>query len=279
MGKPLQTLVAVISLCTSVQANDPLDIRVVGTDWGEVSIQDIKAVLTSAANTLWENAEPEALRPILVMRSKEGPIVLFKRGPRGEYFVKLNTGNRYWCQYAFQIAHEIGHILCRYKDGDSNNKWFEETLCETASLFALRAMAESWKTKPPYQNWKGYASNLNKYAEERIERFGLPDGKHLATFYAEQAPQLSTVATDRSKNAAIAIELLPLFEKNPEGWRALHYINESVWNETQDFTTYLRNWYRHTPEDLKPFVEKVAEKFGIRAKVQENKSSTTVSES
>ncbi|MBT5691021.1 MAG: hypothetical protein HOI65_07900, partial [Opitutae bacterium] len=76
-----------------------------------------------------------------------------------------------------------------------------------------------------------------------------------------------------------AIELLPLFEKNPEGWRAVHYINESVWNETQDFTTYLRNWYRHTPKDLKPFVAKVAEKFGIRAKVQNNKASVTVSES
>jgi hypothetical protein len=140
-------------------------------------------------------------------------------------------------------------------------------------------MSESWKTDPPYQNWKIYAPNLNKYADERIQRYGLPEGKHLATFYAEQAPQLRAEATNRSKNAAIAIELLPLFEKNPEGWRAVHYINESVWNETQDFTTYLRNWYRHTPKDLKPFVAKVAEKFGIRAKVQNNKASVTVSES
>jgi hypothetical protein len=36
MGKPLQTLVAILILCTSVQANDPLDIRVVGTNWGDV---------------------------------------------------------------------------------------------------------------------------------------------------------------------------------------------------------------------------------------------------
>ena len=71
------------------------------------------------------------------MRSKE-PIVLFKRGPRGGSSL-LNTSDRYWCQYAFQFAHEIGHILCRYKDGDSTNKWFEETLCETASLYALEA--------------------------------------------------------------------------------------------------------------------------------------------
>ena len=279
MGKPLQVCAAILCLCSPLHPKGSLEVRVVGEDWGDVSVLDIKAVLTSAADSLWRHAEPEALSPILVMRSKEGPIVLFKRGPRGEYFVKLNTGDRYWCQYAFQFAHEIGHIICQYKDGDPTNKWFEEMLCETASLYALRSMARSWKTQPPYPNWTGYAAHLQKYADERIDRFRLPEGKHLATFYAENASHLKTHTTDRKKNAAIAVELLPLFESQPQGWRALHYINKSVWKESQDFTTYLRNWYNHTPKDLKPFVEKVAEKFGIRAKVQGNDSHVHISES
>ncbi len=279
MGKPLQALAAILLIGTSVCAKPPVEIRVVGTDWGDVNVSNIQAVLTSAAHTLWQHAEPEALRPILVMRSKEGPIVLFKRGPRGEYFVKLNTGDRYWCQYAFQLAHEMGHILCRYKDGDATNKWFEETLCETASLYALRSMAKSWKTRPPYQNWTSYSSHLEKYADDRIQRYSLPGDTHLASFYAENAQYLKAHATDRDKNAAVAIKLLPLFEANPEGWRAVHYINESVWDQEQDFPTYLRNWYEHTPKELKPFVEKLAEQFGIRAHVQAKGTSAQASRS
>jgi len=268
MGKPLQALAAFSLTCLTLQAKPTVDIRVIGTDWGSVNVNNIQAVLESTADTLWQHAEPAALRPILVMRSKEGPIVLFKRGPKGEYFVKLNTSDRYWCQYAFQFAHEMGHILCRYKDGDTTNKWFEETLCETASLYALRSMAKTWKTRPPYQNWTSYSAHLAKYATDRIERFGLPEGTHLASYYAENAQYLKTHATDREKNAAVATKLLPLFEANPEGWRAVHYINESVWDEAQDFATYLRNWHEHVPKDLKPFVAKVAEQFGIRAHVQ-----------
>ena len=251
-------------LASSILAKEPVVIKVVGQNWGNVSSPDIQAVLSSTADTLWEHAKPEALRPIITMRSKQGPIVLFKRGPKGEYFVKLNTGDRFWCQYAFQFAHEFGHILCRYKDGDNSNKWFEETICEVASLFALRTMATIWEDYPPYPNWSGYSKHLQQYAKERIEKYQLPPDARLANYYAENAVYLKSNATDRTRNAAIAIQLLPLFEKHPEGWKAVHYINESVWEREQDFPAYLRNWYRHTPEDLKPFVQLVGEEFGIQ---------------
>ena len=264
----LMPLLLLFAWMTPIQGKEPVVIRVVGVNWGDVAVPDIEVVLTSTAETLWEYAQPEVIRPVIVMRSKEGPIVLFKRGPRGEYFVKLNTGDRYWCQYAFQFAHEFGHILCQYKDGDPSNKWFEETICEVASLFALRAMAKIWEDYPPYPNWSGYSKHLRQYATERIDRYKLKDDVHLSTFFAENAVYLKTHATDRTRNAAVAIRLLPLFEKHPEGWKAIHYLNESVWEEEQDFPTYLRSWYRHTPEDLKPFVEKVGEAFGIRTEVK-----------
>ena len=37
------------------------------------------------------------------------------------------------------------------------NSWLEESLCETASLFTLRAMSRSWSIAPPYPAWKNYA--------------------------------------------------------------------------------------------------------------------------
>jgi hypothetical protein len=113
-------------------------------DWDGASLADVTKVLTSAAETLWEQVPERRLAPIHV-EPKGGPIVLYQRGPGGAYRVRLDTGSTYWCQYAFQFAHEFCHILCRYEETEKANKWFEESVCEAASLFALRRMAEVWK--------------------------------------------------------------------------------------------------------------------------------------
>ena len=102
-------------------------------------------VLDSVTRQIWPFVQLEKLDPICVNRSRTGPIVLYERGKQGEYLVKLNTEKTYWCQYAFQFAHELGHIICGYKKGDRSNLWFEETICETASLFVLRRMTKEWK--------------------------------------------------------------------------------------------------------------------------------------
>ena len=99
--------------------------------------QDIVAVLRSVAEIMFPLGGKPTYNSIWVSRSEQGPIVLYQRGKQGEYIVKLNTQDRFWCQYAFQFSHEIGHILCGYKDGDASNLWFEETLGEVASLYAL----------------------------------------------------------------------------------------------------------------------------------------------
>ena len=82
------------------------------------------------------------LEPILV-EPKGGPITLFRRGPKGEYLVRLNTGDRHWAQHAYQFAHEFTHILANYDEHERRNKWFEESICEMASLFVLRRMSET----------------------------------------------------------------------------------------------------------------------------------------
>ena len=54
------------------------------------------------------------------------------------YQVMLATWSRYWSQYAYQFGHELTHILTDYdRFSPHRHKWFEETVCEAASLFAL----------------------------------------------------------------------------------------------------------------------------------------------
>jgi hypothetical protein len=225
--------------------------------WEGGGINDIKKVLYSSAQELWKYAYDQKLDPIIVHNAHGGPIVYYKRGRNNEYRVKLDTGGTYWSQYAFQFSHEFCHILCRYKEADKTNLWFEETLCETASLFSLRAMSKTWEKNPPYPNWKGYRTSLFGYAKGRIDAHALPNSQSLATWYKANADHLEKNATDRPKNTTAAIELLPLFEKTPANWGAVSFINTGRTKEPQSFATYLDNWQKNCPAEYKPFVQEI----------------------
>lgn len=258
----LMALLDITSLC----AQQPLPKIVLAENgWNGGSNENITMVLQSAARELWKHMDHPALKPLIVSNGKGGPIVYYKRGQNGEYRVRLNTGGKYWSQYSYQFSHEFCHILCGYKDADRSNLWFEETICETASLFSLRAMSESWKRNPPYKNWQSFSPNLLNYAQERIEehQLKLDDETSLKTFYNQHALHLRTNPTDRTKNTAMAIELLKLFEEQPEHWNAIQFLNNGRHEEPQSFADYLYNWRMHCPLVHQRFVDRIIELFGV----------------
>ncbi|MEA3368409.1 MAG: hypothetical protein U9R68_09885, partial [Planctomycetota bacterium] len=144
------------------------------------------------------------------------------------------------------------------------NKWFEESVCETASLFALRRMAEVWKTDPPYPNWRDYAPHLREYAGNRTKDARLPADTTLADWYARHADHLRKEACDRPKNEIVAGALLPLFEEKPARWAAVQYLNAAAKPEPRSFGQYLAAWHANCPAAHRPFVRRVADLFGIR---------------
>ncbi len=234
--------------------------------WGG-QIKDVEKVLYSAAEPLWKYFPDRELKPILV-EPKGGPITLYERGPAGEIQVRLNTGDRLWAQQAFQFAHELGHILCNYKPGANRNKWFEESVCELASLFALRRMSEAWQTAPPYPNWKSYAPSLANYAEERLKAASLPSGTTLGDWYLEYADQLAQDHANRNRNLIVASVLLPLFEKQPQHWEAVTYLNDAKPRPSQTFAAYLNDWYLRCPRQHQSFVEQIARQFEITIPIE-----------
>ncbi|MBE3132602.1 MAG: hypothetical protein IMZ55_03955 [Acidobacteria bacterium] len=224
---------------------------------------DVEKVLRSAADALWAHFPGRSLKPILV-EPQGGPIVLFARGPNGEYRVRLSTGKTYWAQYAFQFAHEFCHILCDFKEGDESNKWFEESVCETASLYALRQMSRTWRTDPPYPHWTDFAPHLRSYAEERLKDARLPRGTTLAAWYREHEATLRKDACQRDLNRVVAGELLALFEKEPRRWEALTWLNAAPATAPRTFEQYLADWHAQCPPAHQGFVRQVAERFGVR---------------
>ena len=229
--------------------------------WNE-QVEDARRVFQSAAAELWRYFPDRKLAAILV-EPKGGPIVLHRRGPAGEYIVRLDTGSNLWAQHAYQFAHEFCHILCNYAQREHRNKWFEESLCELASLFALRRMSETWKTKPPYPNWKDYAPALTKYADERMQKAQLPAGVSLAEWFRRESEHLYGSATLQEKNTVVAVALLPLFERQPEHWEAVSYLNAVEPLKPQSLAAFLRQWRDAAPQKHRAFIEQIGRQFEI----------------
>jgi hypothetical protein len=254
---------------TMPAAAPKVDLDVAAKGWdGDDGKDDVRAVLKSAAAQILRHV-PDAEVPRVRVGRGGGPITWFKRDPDGAIVVKLNPASRAWAQYAYQFAHETTHILCGYREGEQANLWFEETVCEAGSLFALRRMAETWETDPPYRNWRSYAKSLSAYADERTEKHRLPAGTSLAKWYAENAEAFRANPTGRERNSAVAVALLPLIEAEPDhAWPAFRHLNDGRAKEPIPFAEYLARWHGHTPEAHRGFVKKVAAELGVEIKTK-----------
>ncbi len=227
---------------------------------------DIHAVCRSAADQLLRHMNSLEKTTTAVSRGDRHPIVLFRRGEKGEHLIRLTTEKLYWAQYAYQFSHEICHVLCGYDEDFRGNLWFEETICETASLYCLRRMSVEWRTNAPYGNWKSYAPLLRDYTDEiertrqdylEITRTGLP------AYYRKHAQHLASNGTDREKNGAMALVLLAVFERHPQNWNAIRWLNSSPSPQGETFPQYFSKWHRSVPQEHAEFVSSLAALYGI----------------
>jgi hypothetical protein len=242
-----------------------IDLRVLPGDRGDADPDDIAAVCRSAAAELLALCPGRDLGVVTVERSAEGPIVLFRPGPKGERRIRLDVSDRHWAQPAYQFAHELCHLLCNTREADTANLWFEESLCEAASLFVLRRMAETWKTRPPYRNGKGYAGSPADYARARIDDTAGPGGAaDLSEWRGTHGPALRRNPHDRALNRVAAVRLPALLEKDPSRWEAVGVLNRWDKDRPPTFAEYLADWRARLPEARRGCVDEVAALFGVR---------------
>jgi hypothetical protein len=242
-----------------------VDIRVLGDDWGSARPADIESVLQSVAQTLLEHFPGRRLQPILVAHSAQHPITLYAKGPNGEYQVYLSATDHKWAQYAYQFAHELSHILTNYEHHAyaAVNHWFEEALCEAAALYALKRLAQTWATSPPYPHWAEYAPQFAKYADGFLDEphRKLPAHTTLATWFQTYERELRADPHLRSLNEVVANLLLPVFEGIPHFWGAIGYLHVEA--KGSDFAEYMQTWHANAPSDYKDIISDVMGWFGL----------------
>jgi hypothetical protein len=115
-----------------------------------------------------------------------------------------------------------------------------------------------------YPNWREYAPSFSTYANAKLYNPAsqLPPTTTLAAWYEENAAALRDVRTDRAREAIVANQLLPLFERDPTGWEAVSYLNMAGPSEAVSLQRLLAAWHESVPTRLKAFVAAVSERFG-----------------
>lgn len=238
---------------------------------------DVRAVLGSAADAIWQHCPATRWETpgFAVFHRTEGPITAYDHRADGRIAIGVSTEGTYWSQYAFQFAHEFTHALAGHANdwrkpwirGRKANLWLEESLCETGSLFALRAMARSWQADPPYPNWRDYGRSLAKYADDRLaetERT-LPAKGDFRRWLAQNEPSMRADSVQREKNNVVARQLLPLFERKPSGWEAVTYLNLGARRDPNlSLAQHLADWRAAAPAAHRAFITDLALELGVR---------------
>ena len=249
-----------------------ISIDIASGDWGNADVRDIKRVLESAAGELLAHAGTSGGDiSIRVIPRSGSPKVLYERGGAGQYIIQLTARDERWPQYVFQFSHELCHVLSNFDHKetsadatvDESNQWFEESLCETASLFTLRRLAAVWETNPPTRNGSGYANQFSAYALRLMNEphRQLPATQRLRDWYAQNQSSLSSSPYLREKNELVAASLLPLFEAHPELWQSITYLNPMKTSAAKPFAQYISDWQAASPDKTLP--NQLLELFGL----------------
>ena len=252
-----------------------MQIVVADSDWGDAERDNIEQLLKDVAARLTQPIR-ETLEGVIEVRPTNNigdpPVTSYRTSSEAPYPIFLSARNKEWSKFAYQFSHELCHVISKYERLRANaNNWFLEALCEVASMFTLRRMAEGWLDCPPYANWAEYSQSLASYAEENLRRDErqLPTDMTLPNWLLLEEAALrrdtaaaqdtnSTISDElRHKYAIVAYTLLPVFEGEPSGWNGVL----NMPNTSGMLKDYLHEWHSQVEASDKPFVKRIMQLF------------------
>jgi hypothetical protein len=148
-----------------------------GGDWAGSAPADVAVVIGRmragclAGVALLSDRQPGRLR--VEDRSGGNPSVWLHTDFPATAWINVIVGARDWCNLAYQLGHELGHVLCNSWEPDARPRnpcqWIEEALVEAFSLRGLGRMADGWERAPPFPNDAAYGASIRGYRETILD--------------------------------------------------------------------------------------------------------------
>jgi hypothetical protein len=156
-----------------------------GGDWGRSPPDDVRVVISRMREVclsgvrLLSDRQPAKLR---VENYSSGPPHIWLHEEQSDTaWIVVDIGALDWCKLAYQLGHELGHVLCNSWQWQAISKlpsrWLEEALVEAFSIRGLGLLAESWERGPPFPHDAAFADAIRKYRQDLIEKYRKPAGE------------------------------------------------------------------------------------------------------
>ena len=142
----------------------------------------------------------------------------------------------YWAQNIFQYSHELCHLLITEPIPECF-KWFEESICDLASIFFLHESEKNWASYFP--DHLDYKPKIQKYISDLSSGAPFPLND-LFNEQSECAIYLRSHRYDRNKNRYVALSLLPIFISNPILWKSVPLLCRGA--NAKSFKDFLEQW-------------------------------------
>ena len=211
-------------------------------NWGGTSLRTVRAVLKSAFDVLLDAFEKLPDAPIRVARWSQDPRVFYDYRP---YEIRISARDTYWCQYVYQFSHELCHVMTNFDSHkEHKHKWFEESLCELASLFVLHRLATVWKERPPAEiiDAVEFAPHFRTYACDTAAKYPRICSGDSQKWLSENIDSLEAYPYERKLNGTIAVLLLDRFLEDPSLWRDCGWLDHWDPSANETFRDYLDSW-------------------------------------
>ena len=139
--------------------------------WGGASTQDIEQVLNSTARQIWPYMPQGSRATIQVERSRTGPIVLFRRGERGEYLVRLDTEKTFGHNMPSNLPMNWVTLFADIKKEIVPTYGLRKPFAKQHPYSLLRDDKGRWnESNPPYPNWKSYGTEFAQICSKTNEQ-------------------------------------------------------------------------------------------------------------
>ena len=175
------------------------------------------------------------------------------------YTIYLSAGENYWSKYIYQFAHEYCHFLI---DGPLDGKlettfWFEESICELASMFFLKKVTERWQSWFPVLipgtplsskddallRLKQFTPSNLSYLDDLLKKND-PSWEPLYEWIDDNMALLSEPIYHRDMYNQIAARMYELFLDYPDLWRVIPCLQRPSAEEYTGFKSFAKNTLR-----------------------------------
>jgi hypothetical protein len=156
-----------------------------GGEWGGSPRNDALAVISRMRQVclsgvrLLSDRQPAKLR--VDNHSSGAPHIWLHNDQSDTAWIVVDVGALDWCKLAYQLGHELGHVLCNSWQWQAISKmpsrWVEEALVEAFSIRGLGLLADSWEQRPPFPRDAAFADAIRKYRQGLVEKYRKPAGE------------------------------------------------------------------------------------------------------